>query len=184
MLAGRMKLSHFLLIAGLVGAAGIAIAYVAWPDGPEPGEGVTAVAQTAVKTPPSPEPMAAASPQPASATGAGGAEAASPAVGEAGGAGSGPAMRDVDKAVMAWAGKDLGKKKIKDAIKGRGFKVNLYQDSGKSAVNRAKVDLDRDDKWDEKWTFDGANVSRKVSPNDDEDYTESSVWDGSQWVSQ
>jgi hypothetical protein len=49
-------------------------------------------------------------------------------------------------------------------------------------VNRAKIDLDRDDKWDEKWTFDGTNISRKVSPNDDEDYSQEYDWNGSEWV--
>jgi hypothetical protein len=71
--------------------------------------------------------------------------------------------------------------KIKDAIKGRAFKINLYSDDG-ARWNRAKVDLDRDDKWDEKWTFkpDGS-VEKQVAPQDDENYTETFVRTDGQW---
>lgn len=64
--------------------------------------------------------------------------------------------------------------KIKDATKGKAYKINLYSDDGQR-FNRAKVDLDRDDKWDESWTFkaDGS-TERQVAPADDEKYTE--VW--------
>lgn len=91
-------------------------------------------------------------------------------------------LRDVDNELMSWIGKDLGSKKRKDAVKGNAWKINLYQDAGKTAMNRAKVDLDRDDKWDEKWTFDGKNISRKVSPADDENYSEEFDWSGSDWT--
>lgn len=74
--------------------------------------------------------------------------------------------------------------KKKDITKGRPYKINLYQDAGKNSVNRAKVDLDRDDKWDEKWTFDGSNISRKVAPAADESYSESYVWNGAEWVNE
>jgi hypothetical protein len=62
--------------------------------------------------------------------------------------------------------------KIKDASKGRSFKINLYSDDGQR-FNRAKVDLDRDDKWDEQWTLkaDGA-IEREVALADDEDYSQ------------
>jgi hypothetical protein len=85
---------------------------------------------------------------------------------------------------MRYAGKSLGSDKIKDATKGRPYKVNLYQDAGKSTMNRAKVDLDRDDKWDEKWTFDGDAITRQVAPNDDDNYTETYMWDGNAWAKQ
>lgn len=62
--------------------------------------------------------------------------------------------------------------KIKDASKGRAFKINLYSDEGQR-FNRAKVDLDRDDKWDESWTLEAdGRIERKVAPNDDENYTQ------------
>ena len=99
-------------------------------------------------------------------------------------AGGGPSERPVDKDVMQWAGKSLGSDKLKDVTKGRPYKVNLYQDSGKSTMNRAKLDLNRNDKWDEKWTFDGPNITRQVAPADDENYTETYIWNGSAWAKQ
>lgn len=87
---------------------------------------------------------------------------------------SGPgAMRPFDQRIVDRAGTDIGGDKIKDAIPGQ-VKVNLYADGGQG-VNRAKLDLDRDDKFDEKWTFERAGgtwkVKRQVAPNDDEKYT-------------
>lgn len=93
-----------------------------------------------------------------------------------------PVGRPVDQVVLGFVGTDLGSAKRKDVTKGKPFKVNVYQDEGHSTANRAKVDLDRDDKWDEKFTFDGDAVSRKVAPADDEDYTQVFVWSGSEWV--
>lgn len=93
-------------------------------------------------------------------------------------------VRDVDKLLMLdWAGRSISSPKLKDITKGRPYKVNVYQDAGKSAVNRAKVDLDRDDKWDEKWTFEeGGGITRKVAPSDDEDYSTVEVWNGERWM--
>jgi hypothetical protein len=67
---------------------------------------------------------------------------------------------------------------VKDASRGNAFKVNLYQDEDKVSMNRAKVDLDRDDKWDEKWTFKPGEITRKVAPTDDENYTDNYLWKG------
>jgi hypothetical protein len=169
MLAGSMKLKHFLLIAlGLLGAA-IAGGYLACRDGTSASRDTPAAkGSSASRDTPAAKGSSASRDTPA---------AAKPD-------GSAAAMRDVDRAVFQWRGKELGGDKKKDVTAGRPYKVNLYQDSGQSAMNRAKIDLDRDDKWDEKWTFDDAGVSRKVAPNDDEDYTESYAWDGSAWVAQ
>jgi len=72
--------------------------------------------------------------------------------------------------------------KIKDATKSQAFKINLYSDDGQR-FNRAKVDLDRDDKWDESWTFKSAtDIERKVAPADDENYTEVYAAQGGAWV--
>ena len=53
-----------------------------------------------------------------------------------------------------------------------GPKVNVYHDKGQSLPNRAKLDLDRDEKWDEKWTFEqtpeGLKIKRQVSSADDD----------------
>lgn len=195
MLAGKMKLNHFLLIVAGVGAAGIAVAFLTCGGGDgEDAAPVTSSTATDDTAPtradmPEPEPRAGevtrdeepgelptrrSNPRPLADTLV---DTPSPD-------GVDPAsdLRDVDRELLSWAGKDLGRKKIKDARKGRGYKINLYQDAGKTSINRAKVDLDRDDKWDEKWTFDGTNVSRKVAPADDENYTRAYDWSGEAWV--
>ena len=86
------------------------------------------------------------------------------------------------QAVMAFKGRNIGSKKIKDAARGKPFKINVYQDEGHATANRAKLDLDRDEKWDEKWTFDADGVQRKVAPNDDEDYSQVLRWTGTEWA--
>jgi hypothetical protein len=65
-------------------------------------------------------------------------------------------------------GKPASSDKIKDAL-GRGHgKVNVYAEHGVWA--RAKVDLNRNEKWDEKWWIEDGAIMRKVSPTDDESY--------------
>jgi hypothetical protein len=90
--------------------------------------------------------------------------------------------REVDKVVLSYVGKPIGADKLKDVTKGKPFKVNVYQDGGSPTANRAKVDLDRDDKWDEKFTFEDGTITRDVAPADDESYTEHLRWDGHGWV--
>lgn len=89
--------------------------------------------------------------------------------------------RELDDAVMGLLSRPV-EEKIKDAIRGQRYKVNLYSDD-KVRWNRAKVDLDRDDKFDEKWDFkpDGA-VERQVAPADDEVYTETYVLTDGKWT--
>jgi hypothetical protein len=58
--------------------------------------------------------------------------------------------------------------KIKDALGSRQVKVNVYAEGGRWA--RAKVDLDRDEKWDEKWWLEDGVPVRAVAPADDEKY--------------
>jgi len=83
---------------------------------------------------------------------------------------------------FSWKGKNIGGKKKKDVTKGQKCKINLYQDTGTSSVNRLKIDLDRDDKWDEKWTFkDDGSITRKVASKDDEQYDIEQAWSGSEW---
>lgn len=72
--------------------------------------------------------------------------------------------------------------KIKDATRGQPYKINLYSDD-KVAWNRAKIDLDRDDKFDEKWDFKpGDVIERQVAPADDEQYTVEYRLRGGAWV--
>jgi len=89
--------------------------------------------------------------------------------------------REVDGAVMALLSQPV-QEKIKDATRGKPYKVNLYSDD-KVRWNRAKVDLDRDDKDDEKWTFNSdGTVERQVSPGDDEQYSETYVLKDGGWA--
>ena len=93
-------------------------------------------------------------------------------------------LRPMDREILALAKQSIGGEKKKDALPGQPYKVNLYQDAGRSTPNRLKVDLDRDDKWDEKWTFEeGGRVVRQVAPADDERYTETWVRHGDNWLS-
>jgi hypothetical protein len=165
----RYKTFRNLVVAGVVcvGAGGL---YLASRGGSEP-EAASYVA-------PDPNPAPAARrvadvpppplPQPSDATDA-----------------SPDALRPMDREILARVAQGISGGKGKDAIKGRPWKVNLYQDAGHSRVNRLKIDLDRDDRWDEKWTFlsDGGTeaVKRQVAPGDDEAYTDEYLLDGERW---
>ncbi len=67
--------------------------------------------------------------------------------------------------------------KLKDALRGRGPKVNLYDDNGDGRWDRAKVDHERDETWDEKWTLKDGRLERKV-----ESSGKVSVFEGGAWV--
>jgi hypothetical protein len=79
-------------------------------------------------------------------------------------------LRPMDDELLRLAGSHFTGDKVKDAIPGRPYKINLYVEGGR--VVRAKVDLNRNEKWDEKWSFEiegGAPVvKRQVSPTDDD----------------
>lgn len=79
-------------------------------------------------------------------------------------------LRPMDDELLRLAGSRVAGDKVKDAIPGRPYKINLYVEGGR--VVRAKVDLNRNEKWDEKWSFEiegGAPVvKRQVSPTDDD----------------
>lgn len=167
-LAGRMKLKHFVaLVVGVVGAGSVvlfmggAAVVKSIPERPKPPTKVVspAPAPFAVQTP---EVVEAPAPAPE----------APPADG----------LRDVDRVVFGYQGQNLGSSKKKDVTKGRPYKVNVYQDDGHTSANRAKIDLDRDDQWDEKWTFSDSGVQRKIAPADDENYTEVVLFVGGEWV--
>ncbi|MEZ4472387.1 MAG: hypothetical protein R3F60_16640 [bacterium] len=80
-----------------------------------------------------------------------------------------PGEDAVTAALRAMAGRRLSSEKEKDVTKGQAYKVNLYQDAGESQVNRAKVDLDRDDKWDGEVDSvrAGAHRAASLAPADD-----------------
>lgn len=173
--AGNMKLNHFLLLVGTSGV--LAAGAAGWlltrgtPDlpeaemmpaaqtaGTEVRPGVTLKRDLAPAPPTDDETEAAA----------GAALAAGP---------------EHERMVLSWKAKPLATPKKKDVSKGRAFKINVYQDEPGLGVNRAKVDLDRDDQWDHKYTFEpDGGVTRKVAPADDESYTVRQRWDGSSWI--
>jgi hypothetical protein len=73
--------------------------------------------------------------------------------------------------------------KIKDALPRESFKVNIYADNGSAVWNRLKIDLDRDEKWDEKWDLEnGQPAKRHVSTKDNEVYDLEYRWQGGGWV--
>lgn len=167
-LAGNMKLSTFLTLAACVGALGITGFFLfRGEERPEP-QPVLPVVQEPVLAERIEEPV----PPKVSVDGDVGLQE--------GGAAELPNMDPVDVALFKWQGKDLGTQKIKDTTQGQPFKINVYQDAGNSTANRAKIDLDRDDKWDIKVTFEDP-PSRQLSPSDDENYTQTQLWTGQAW---
>ena len=170
MFAGEMKLRTFLMIAGcgvlsLGGLAGAAVV----------GGGLFWGASSTPASPPEPTPMVAREPTPAAPLAVPSPPSPAPVAASAG------TGRDVDTIALGYEGKDIGTDKLKDVTKGKPYKVNVYQDAGNTTVNRVKIDLDRDDKWDEKITFKPGEVSREVAPADDESYTERYLWNEG-WV--
>ena len=153
-LAGRMKLQHFLLIVGgvVVAAGGAAVALyepAEEDDVPQIGLVESPEVEAPVSTVPPPEPDATQPPDPPP-----------PSVSE-----------QAQAIVLGYRGRALGATKQKDVTKGKPYKVNVYQDEGHGTANRAKVDLDRDDLWDQKYTFhDDGSVSVKTATADDENY--------------
>ncbi|MBI3725201.1 hypothetical protein HY251_14820 [bacterium] len=91
-------------------------------------------------------------------------------------------LRDFDRKIVAFFGKPATGDKIKDALGKSGPKVNVTAENGSGSWNHAKVDLNRNEKWDEKWDWKDGRVSRKVAPADDESYTRSFHLDGDAWV--
>ncbi|MEL6342518.1 MAG: hypothetical protein AAFV53_05255 [Myxococcota bacterium] len=156
-LAGRMKLNTFITMiiatVAVLGAGSVIASSFFESDEPEP-EPEPELIDNGTPTP-TPTPTPTNDPPPLSET--------------------------ADAVVMSYVGKDLGSNKVKDARPGKPYKINLYQDDGNSTVNRAKVDLDRDDTWDEKWTISGDQIKKQIAPNDDENYTVEQVWNGSSW---
>ena len=169
-LAGKMRLNTFL--AGVAGLAGIAVAgagalYVLSPSAP-----VVAVPPPPVVVAPVVTAPIAVAPDPYPEDDPNGPTATSPAANQ----------REVDAIVLGYQGRDIGSDKLKDVTSGKSYKVNVYQDAGKTTANRAKIDLDRDDKWDEKITFEPDKITRQVAPGDDESYTLTFHWDGAGWA--
>ena len=84
-------------------------------------------------------------------------------------------LRPLDEQILKRIHEPMSGDKVKDAFPGDKAKVSLYQDSGKTSINRLKIDLNRNDKWEEKWTIESEGgkekIKRQVAPNDDESYS-------------
>ena len=96
-------------------------------------------------------------------------------------------MRPLDTKIMALVQKGISGSKLKDAFPSDRAKVSLYRDAGHPDVNRIKVDLDRDDRWDEKWTIERDasgrdKIKRMISPRDDDNHTIERRLLGGVWV--
>jgi hypothetical protein len=157
----KYKTFRALLIGGVVAAGGGAVALFVSGDRPAAKPVPVAAAPVAA-------PVPVERPTPPIPT---------PAADDAG------ALRPMDEEILAAAKAGISGDKVKDAIPGRPWKVNMYKDAGQAGVNRLKVDLDRDDKWDEKWTLaaDGT-VERQVSPaDDDRTYSETYTLRDGRW---
>lgn len=74
----------------------------------------------------------------------------------------------------------LSGSKLKDAFKGFTYKVDLYGSGGK--VESLKIDFDRDNLWDEKWTLKTPGVleglKREISSADDASYDKALFYRG------
>jgi hypothetical protein len=165
-LAGSMKLRNFLLMVVLVAAGAVTASYLACSSKhDEPKAKPTTPPVTDIKPavpPPTPMPPV---------------DAATPPV-----AAPDLAARPYDADVLAWRTKTAPKGKIKDAAPRAAYKLDLYQDAGKSTIDRAKLDANRNGKWDDKYTFDGDAITLEHAPADDEKYTETYHWNGSGWT--
>jgi hypothetical protein len=93
-------------------------------------------------------------------------------------------LRRVDKMIVDYIGfMPAMTDKHKDLFPRESFKVNIYRDGDSQTWTRVKIDLDRDNKDDEKWTLAGKQPDkRQVSTRDDEQYDREYRWQGGQWV--
>jgi hypothetical protein len=82
------------------------------------------------------------------------------------------ALRPMDQQLIAYLEKPATTDKVKDAFPTQSWKANIYREGSASKFNRLKIDLNRNEKWDEKWTIeDDGTIKRQVAPADDEKYT-------------
>ncbi len=168
-LAGRMKLKWFVVFVTAFVVAGIAALVATCKNNappPKPTVATPTPAPTPVPPPtpdlrPDPAPVDT-SPKPASS--------------------SDLAARAWDSEVLSWRTRSISSDKQKDVSKGKSYKINVYKDAGSSTVNRAKVDVNRNDKWEEKYTFEGEKITLQRAPADDENYSETYHWNGSGWT--
>jgi len=164
-LAGRIKLRSFLAIIVGIACAGVFLLFKACKSSEPPPKPQDVVIKPKPEPTPTPTPVEPTpTPVPPS--------------------GSEMAARPYDAEVIAWSKKTISGDKQKDVSKGKPYKINVYKDAGQTTVNRAKVDVNRNDKFDEKYTFEPGKITLQRAPNDDEQYTETYHWTGGGWTKQ
>jgi hypothetical protein len=90
-------------------------------------------------------------------------------------------LRPVDRDILTYLAQPASGNKVKDAFPNQTYKVSFYRDSG-STWNRLKIDLNRNGKWDEKWTIENGSLNkRQVSSQDNEQYDQQYRWRGARW---
>jgi hypothetical protein len=89
-------------------------------------------------------------------------------------------LRDVDRDALAVLQRPVSDK-VKDASRGRPYKINAYSDDGRRWT-RLKIDLQRDEEWDESWTIkpDG-RIERKLTRADGSGHKAYRLVDGRDW---
>ncbi|MCE9580706.1 MAG: hypothetical protein K8W52_46730 [Deltaproteobacteria bacterium] len=179
MLAGSMKLRTFLLIATALMITFGVLAIKACKSGAKTDENGYVASAAPVASGSAPAPTPPPTPQPAVGSAGSG--------GSVMGSGATPTgdidlpERPYDRVVISYRGRSIDSDRIKDATKGEAWKVSVYQDAGQSTVNRIKVDANRNNKWDDKITFDGDKVKLQHASKDDENYDEEYRWEGTGW---
>jgi hypothetical protein len=168
----KFKTFRALAISGVVllGVGGSIAGYSACNKGEK-----EASASATAKAAEGPKSAQAAAPDKTAAPAATGAPTQAPASGN---------LRPMDRKVLDRVAQGIASDKVKDAIKGESYKVNLYKEA--DGKRRVKIDLDRDDKWDEKWTFEDDSgqekVKRQVASKDDDNYDQEYRLEAGSWV--
>lgn len=168
-----------LVLAGAVGVGAVGV-YAVARNRPAPAPEPAAPKAAPAKQAPVPAVPASTAPQPAAAAVSAVPASAAPAT-----TAEGEPLRPMDREILDRVAKGISGDKAKDAVPGRPWKVNLYRDPGDAGVSRAKIDLNRNERWEEKWTFESKGgqsvVKRQVAPADDEKYTVEYRLDGDHW---
>ncbi len=113
--------------------------------------------------------------------------AAATSSGEATVLAAGDPLRYLDRRVVRTIEQGISGSRKKDAYPSESWKANFYKDTGARGVNRVKIDLDRDERWDEKWTItrkgSDYTIKRQVSPKDDDQtYSVEFTLAGDRWI--
>jgi hypothetical protein len=168
-----MKLRNFGLIGVVVAIGAIGAGYFACKSSDSKKDDAALAKTEPAKAPaPTPPPTPTPTPPPTPAKTPPTAESGTDDLGK----------RPYDDEVVAWHTKPITGDHMKDVTKGKAYKLDLYKDAGSTNINRAKLDLNRNGKWDEKYTFKGDEITLQRAPADDEKYTETYHWTGTGWV--